>query len=115
VSRAGRPGSDRGGAAHGALESRELEGLARSGDVTGVDARGTWCPQPLVRLQDAVATASPGAVVLLHADDPGVELDVPAWCISTGNEYLGILRRPDELLAFVRKQVAAPAEDQPNR
>ena len=113
--RAARPGSKRVSTDHGGLAPRELERLARSDEVTDVDARGTWCPQPIVRLQGAVATAGAGSVVLLRADDPGVELDVPAWCISTGNEYLGILRREDVLLAFVRRRATSGTDDQPNR
>ena len=31
---------------------------------------------------------SAGAVLVVLADDPAAEFDVPAWCRMTGNEYL---------------------------
>ena len=57
-----------------------------------VDARGTFCPEPVIRTQNAAAKMPPGAVAMILADDAGIELDLPAWCISTRNEYLGVLR-----------------------
>ena len=50
-----------------------------------------------------MATMKPRRVLVLYADDAGVEVDIPAWCISTGNEFLGIVREPDVYRVFVRK------------
>ena len=66
-------------------------------------ALGTFCPEPVIRTQNAARELAPGQIAMILADDAGVEIDLPAWCISTRNEYLGVLREPDQLRVFVRK------------
>ena len=68
-----------------------------------VDALGTWCPVPIHLLAAAIAEAAPGEPVALLADDPLIEVDLPAWCHDSGHElvaltgdaggYRGIVRR----------------------
>ncbi len=50
-----------------------------------IDARHLLCPLPVIRLQDAAVNAAPGQRLLLHATDPGVQQDVPAWCRIHGH------------------------------
>lgn len=99
---------------HGAAGASELQRLAADAATVTVEARGTWCPEPLLRLQRAAGGAATGIVIALLADDPGVELDVPAWCISSGNEYLGTLHRGRDLVSLARLR-DRPAADQPKR
>ncbi len=75
--------------------------LLDSAELT-VDARGTFCPEPVIRIQNAAKQMRAGQTAMLLADDVGVEIDVPAWCMSTGNEYLGVLREHTFLRVFVR-------------
>jgi len=44
-----------------------------------------------------------GQSAMLLADDAGVEVDLPAWCMSTGNEYLGLVREDAFLRVFIRR------------
>jgi tRNA 2-thiouridine synthesizing protein A len=53
-----------------------------------VDAKDLPCPLPIIRLAKAVRALAMGEVVQLLATDPGVEVDVPAWCLATGNRLL---------------------------
>lgn len=53
-----------------------------------VDALGTWCPVPIHLIARAAVRAAPGDVLELLADDPLIEIDLPAWCHSSGNELL---------------------------
>jgi len=39
------------------------------------------------------------------ADDKGIVTDMPAWCESTGREFLGVEEKGGEYRAYVRKQV----------
>tara|TARA_B100000586_G_scaffold106486_1_gene76340 strand:+ start:813 stop:983 length:171 start_codon:yes stop_codon:yes gene_type:complete len=50
-----------------------------------------------------MADAGPGEIAMLLADDVGVEIDIPAWCLSTGNEYLGLLKAETGYKVFVRR------------
>lgn len=47
---------------------------------TVIDARGHRCPVPSLRLRRALETATPGAIIVLLADDPMARIDVPHLC-----------------------------------
>ena len=80
----------------------ELEQMAARVRVV-VEARGTFCPEPVIRTQDRMRNLPEGEILLLLADDAGVEVDIPAWCMSTGNEYLGILKSSDIYRVLLRR------------
>lgn len=69
-----------------------------------MDARGLYCPMPVLRLAQALRAAEVGAQVEVWASDPGVEADLPAWCQTTGHTLVRFERRaPDLFVAAVRK------------
>jgi TusA-related sulfurtransferase len=86
--------------ARGALDEDQLRHLDPDHRV---DALGTFCPEPVIRVQKKAATVARGETVELLADDAGVEVDIPAWCLSTGNEYLGVIKEADVYRVFVRR------------
>ena len=47
-----------------------------------LDCRGMRCPRPIIEL--ALAAARSTDELLLLADDPATEVDVPAWCRMRG-------------------------------
>ena len=49
-----------------------------------LDERGALCPLPVIALARAFAADPPPTSVLLLADDPAAESDVPAWCAMRG-------------------------------
>jgi tRNA 2-thiouridine synthesizing protein A len=55
-----------------------------------VDARGTLCPVPIIRLARAASTLPAGSLVALLSDDPAAEHDVPAWCRLRGHTLLAV-------------------------
>lgn len=66
-----------------------------------VDALGTWCPVPIHLISRAARRATPGEVIELLADDPLIEVDLPAWCHSSGHELTTLRRDGDEWIATV--------------
>lgn len=68
-----------------------------------VDALGTWCPVPIYLVDRAARSATPGEVIELLADDPLIEVDLPAWCASSGNELLCLEGAPDGYRGLVRR------------
>lgn len=54
-----------------------------------VDSRGRRCPLPIIDLAAAARSASVGSVIVLIADDPAADADVPAWCRMRGQAYEG--------------------------
>jgi tRNA 2-thiouridine synthesizing protein A len=66
-----------------------------------VDALGTWCPVPIHLIDRAARRSAPGDVIELLADDPLIEVDLPAWCHSSGNDLLELRRDGDGWAALV--------------
>ena len=71
-------------------------------DVTH-DVTGTYCPVPIIETSNQIKSMEIGQVLELIADDPGVVEDIPAWCQSTGQEFLGIFEEDGEYHVFVKK------------
>ena len=86
--------------ARGELDAGALRTLAADVEV---DALRTFCPEPVIRTQKRAATMARGEVLMLLADDAGVEIDIPAWCLSTGNQYLGIIKEDIAYRVFIRR------------
>jgi len=73
-----------------------------------LDTFGLLCPIPIIRLADRMKVLPPGAVVAVISDDPGIEMDLPAWCTSTGHELLVLTEDPPgEFRGVVRRGAAA--------
>jgi tRNA 2-thiouridine synthesizing protein A len=60
-----------------------------------VDCLGLYCPMPLLRLAAALAEVAIGERVDVLADDPAAKVDVPVWCRTTDQIYLGAVERPE--------------------
>ena len=60
-----------------------------------VDALGTWCPVPIHLIARAAGRSQPGDVLELLADDPLIEVDLPAWCHTLGQSATGAARGRD--------------------
>jgi cysteine desulfurase len=54
-----------------------------------VDSVGRRCPQPVIDLAHAIRSVDVGGVVEVLADDPVAAVDIPAWCWTQGQDYLG--------------------------
>lgn len=84
------------------MESRRAsEGIAA--DVS-LDTVGLYCPVPIIRTAEAMAAMTSGQVIEVVSDDRVILIDMPAWCLSTRNEYLGFREEADEWRLFVRKR-----------
>ena len=79
-----------------------------------VDALGTWCPVPIHLIARAARRAAPGDVIELLADDPLIEVDLPAWCQSSGNELLELRRDGDDYVGRVGVSREGPAGARPH-
>jgi len=53
-----------------------------------LDARGSYCPVPVIETARAMESMAPGEVLELLSDDVGVKLDIPAWCQGQGQRLL---------------------------
>jgi len=72
-----------------------------------VDALGSWCPVPIHLIDRAARRRAPGDLIELLADDPMIEVDLPAWCHSSGNELVELRRDGDGWVGLVAVTRAA--------
>lgn len=54
-----------------------------------IDARGSFCPGPLMALIGAVKAAAVGDVLAVVSSDEGSKKDIPAWIAKAHQEFLG--------------------------
>lgn len=71
-----------------------------------VDALGTFCPVPIHLIDRAILTVAPGEQVTLLADDPLVEVDLPAWCHERGHDLVRLTRETGGYRGVVTRGLA---------
>lgn len=54
-----------------------------------IDARGSFCPGPMLELIRGIKSVPVGSVVAVLSSDPGSAKDIPIWVKKAGHEYLG--------------------------
>jgi tRNA 2-thiouridine synthesizing protein A len=69
-----------------------------------LDVLGLYCPAPILHTGQRIGEMKPGQVLEILSDDEGIKKDMPAWCESTGNEFLGIEEKDGEIRVYVRKR-----------
>ncbi len=55
-----------------------------------IDARGSFCPGPLMELIRNLKTAQVGDVLAVLSSDKGSITDIPAWAAKARHEFVGI-------------------------
>lgn len=63
--------------------------MAISFDVQ-LDTLGLFCPMPIIKTSKKIKELSIGQVLEVVSDDEGIKKDMPAWCETTGHEFLGL-------------------------
>jgi tRNA 2-thiouridine synthesizing protein A len=69
-----------------------------------LDTRGTFCPVPIIRTSEALRNLESGSLVEVVSDDPAIEMDLPAWCRSTGHSIESESKQEGVYRYFVRKK-----------
>jgi tRNA 2-thiouridine synthesizing protein A len=69
-----------------------------------LDCVGLYCPMPIIKTSQEIKNMKTGEVLEIIADDKGIKLDMPAWCKTTGNEYLGMEEASGEIKVYVKKR-----------
>ncbi|MEM2909760.1 MAG: sulfurtransferase TusA family protein [Nitrososphaerota archaeon] len=68
-----------------------------------VDARGSFCPGPLIELVKTIREVDVGDVVSVYASDSTSKQDIPLWVRKMGHELIGIFERDGYAEIVVRK------------
>ncbi len=56
-----------------------------------IDARGSYCPGPMMELIKAIRQSEVGELIALLSSDEGTRTDVPAWINKAKHELVEII------------------------
>jgi tRNA 2-thiouridine synthesizing protein A len=63
-------------------------------DITRtIDARGSYCPGPLMELIRGIRESSVGDVIAVWSSDKGSKLDIPKWIEKAGHRLVALEAR----------------------
>lgn len=74
-----------------------------SGIVKIIDARGTFCPGPLMELIANIKQAAVGDLLEIWSTDSGSADDIPEWIRKVGHECISSANCGDMWRILVRK------------
>ena len=73
-----------------------------------LDTLGYFCPMPIILTSKKIKELTMGQVLEVVSDDEGIKKDMPAWCETTGHEFVGVeddtINYQPAYRAFVRKR-----------
>lgn len=68
-----------------------------------LDCVGLYCPLPIAHTAKKIKELKTGQVLEVLSDDEGIKADMPNWCKTTGNEFLGIEEEKGVYRVFIKK------------
>ena len=68
-----------------------------------VDARGLFCPEPVMMLHKKIREINIGEKVTVIATDPSTMRDIPKFCHLLGHELLESITEDNEFLFIILK------------
>lgn len=68
-----------------------------------LDARGLFCPEPVMLLHNKIRDIEVGELLRLTATDPSTSRDVPKFCLYLGHELLEATQTDAEYIYLIRK------------
>ena len=55
-----------------------------------IDARGSFCPGPLMELIRAIRESEVGTVICVRSSDRGSRIDIPKWVEKAGHRLVAL-------------------------
>ncbi|MDD5093143.1 MAG: sulfurtransferase TusA family protein [Dehalococcoidia bacterium] len=68
-----------------------------------LDCVGLYCPMPIAHTSKKMKDLKVGEVLEILADDEGIKSDMPAWCKTTGNQFVGMEEEKGQYKVYVKK------------
>lgn len=76
---------------------------ATQADRIMIDARGSFCPGPLMELIRGIRQAKVGEVVEVWSSDQGSRTDIPFWVQKSGHGLVGVYEEAGYARFVVKK------------
>ncbi len=58
-----------------------------------IDARGSFCPGPLMELIRAIKEGEVGDIIAVYSSDKGSKIDIPKWVEKAGHRLVALEAR----------------------
>ncbi|MBL3825393.1 MULTISPECIES: sulfurtransferase TusA [Marinobacter] len=68
-----------------------------------LDARGLFCPEPVMMLHNRINDVQPGGVLRVLATDPSTTRDIPRFCQFLGHELINQTEDDDLFIYLIRR------------
>jgi tRNA 2-thiouridine synthesizing protein A len=68
-----------------------------------LDARGLFCPEPVMMLHNRINDVEPGRVLRVVATDPSTTRDIPRFCQFLGHELVNQSESDDLFIYLIRR------------
>ena len=68
-----------------------------------LDARGLYCPEPVMLLHNRIRDVAPEEVLKVRATDPSTTRDIPRFCQFLGHELVSQAAQGDEFVYLIRR------------
>ncbi|MDY6815030.1 MAG: sulfurtransferase TusA [Pseudomonadota bacterium] len=68
-----------------------------------LDARGLFCPEPVMMLHNRINDVEPGGVLRVVATDPSTTRDIPRFCQFLGHELVSQAEQEGEFVYLIRR------------
>lgn len=78
--------------------------MNNSDEIAQLDARGLYCPEPVMLLHKKIRELASGQSVLVKATDPSTERDIVKFCGFLGHQLVQQEQSEDEYHFLIRKK-----------
>lgn len=68
-----------------------------------LDARGLYCPEPVMMLHNRINDVAPGRLLRVVATDPSTTRDIPRFCQFLGHELVSEQEHGGEFVYMIRR------------
>mgnify|MGYP000055246105 CR=1 FL=1 len=85
-------------------EADKAEQDAESSVEIELDARGLYCPEPVMLLHNKIRDIEAGQSLKLTATDPSTTRDVPKFCLYLGHELVSQVQDSDLYVYLIKKK-----------
>lgn len=75
-----------------------------------LDARGLFCPEPVMLLHGRIREVPPGSLLRVLATDPSTTRDIVKFCRFLGHELVEQTEKGDEYHFLIRRQAQGSAD-----
>ncbi len=69
-----------------------------------LDTTGLLCPMPIIEVAKKMRKLKKGSILEVWSDDPVIQVDLPAWCQSTGNQFIDKKKAGSTIVLHIKKE-----------